>query len=37
MRVILPACAISCIRAHFPPPGYEEHFQFVGFKLPELL
>ena len=20
-RVVLPSCAVSCIRAHFPPPG----------------
>lgn len=31
IRVVLPACAVSCIRAHFPPPGLEEHYQFVGF------
>eukprot|EP00795_Rhopilema_esculentum_P011048 gene11048-19899_t len=35
VRVVLPACAVCCIRAHFPPPGNEEDFaayEFVGFK-----
>lgn len=31
IRVVLPACAVSCIRAHFPPPGNEDDFEFVGF------
>ena len=31
IRVPLPACAVSCIRAHFPPPGLEENFVFKGF------
>ena len=31
IRVALPSCAVSCIRAHFPPPGLEEDFQFEGF------
>ena len=31
IRVVLPSCAVSCIRAHFPPPGDEENFEFVGF------
>jgi len=31
IRVILPSCAVMCIRAHFPPPGLEEDFQFTGF------
>ena len=31
VRVVLPSCAISCIRAFFPPPGQEEDFEFVGF------
>ncbi|XP_070547984.1 uncharacterized protein [Ptychodera flava] len=40
-RTVLPACAVSCIRAHFPPPGEEENFVFKGFlvaedNLPEL-
>ena len=32
IRVPLPSCAVSCIRAHFPPPGLEEDFEFDGFK-----
>ena len=31
IRVPLPSCAVSCIRAHFPPPGLED-FEFDGFK-----
>lgn len=31
-RVVLPSCAVSCIRAHFPPPGDEENFTFIGFR-----
>ena len=31
IRVPLPACAVSCVRAHFPPPGLEENFVFKGF------
>jgi len=31
VRVVLPACAVMCIRAHFPPPGIEEDYEFVGF------
>jgi len=31
IRVVLPACVVSCIRAHFPPPGLEENFTFEGF------
>ena len=31
IRVPLPACAVSCIRAHFPPSGLEENFVFKGF------
>lgn len=31
IRVPLPSCAVSCIRAHFPPPGLEEDFEFEGF------
>jgi len=31
IRVPIPSCAVSCIRAHFPPPGLEENFEFVGF------
>jgi hypothetical protein len=32
IRVPLPSCAVSCIRAHFPPQGLEEDFVFEGFK-----
>ncbi|XP_064643082.1 uncharacterized protein LOC135497250 [Lineus longissimus] len=32
IRVVLPSCAVSKIRAFFPPPGLEENFQFVGFQ-----
>ena len=32
IRVPLPSCAVSCIRAHFLPPGLEEDFEFVGFR-----
>ena len=31
IRVVLPSCAVMCIRAHFPPPGIEEDFEFVRF------
>ena len=31
LRIVLPSCAVCCIRAHFPPPGLEENFQFEGF------
>ena len=31
IRVVLPSFAVSCIRAHFPPPGNEDDFEFVGF------
>lgn len=31
VRVVLPSCAVMCIRAHFPPPGLEEDFVFEGF------
>lgn len=31
IRVVLPSCAVSCIRAYFPPPGLEEDFVFTGF------
>jgi len=33
--VVIPACVVSCIRAHFPPPGMEEDFLFEGFHDPE--
>ena len=32
IRVPLPSCAVCCIRAHFPPPGLEENFEFTGFR-----
>lgn len=32
VRVVLPSCAVSCIRAHFLPPGLEENAQFHGFQ-----
>ncbi|XP_068736723.1 P2X purinoceptor 7-like [Montipora capricornis] len=32
VRVVLPSCAVCCIRAHFPPPGIEEDFSFQGFR-----
>ena len=35
VRVPLPSCAVSCIRAHFAPPGPEEEFQFEGFHYPD--
>lgn len=31
IRVVLPSCAVMCIRAHFPPPGLEDNFIFEGF------
>ena len=36
IRVVIPSCAVSCIRAHFPPPGDGEHFEFVSFLFPDL-
>uniref|UniRef100_A0A3Q3D4C8 Uncharacterized protein n=1 Tax=Hippocampus comes TaxID=109280 RepID=A0A3Q3D4C8_HIPCM len=33
-RVVLPACAVSCIGALFPPPGEEESAVFKGFPSP---
>ena len=35
IRVALPSCAVSCIRAHFPPPGLEDDFEFEGFHFPD--
>lgn len=35
VRVVLPSCAVCCIRAHFPPPGLEEDFIFEGFHFPD--
>ena len=31
VRVVLPSCAVMCIRQHFPPPGVEDNFTFEGF------
>ena len=31
IRVPLPSCGVSCIRAHFPP-GLEQDFVIEGFK-----
>ncbi|XP_074654381.1 P2X purinoceptor 7-like [Tubulanus polymorphus] len=31
-RRILPACVVSCIRAHFPEDGYEEDHLYKGFR-----
>ena len=31
IRVVLPACAVMCIRNFYPPPGPEEAFVFEGF------
>ena len=36
VRLVIPSCAVSCIRAHFPPPGPEEEFIFEGFKTPTI-
>lgn len=32
IRVALPSCAVCCVRAHFPPPGFEDNFEFIGFR-----
>ncbi|CAH3162429.1 unnamed protein product, partial [Porites lobata] len=32
IRVVLPSCAVMCIRNFYPPPGPEEEFVFTGFK-----
>ena len=29
--VVLPSCAVMCIRNFYPPPGPEEDFVFEGF------
>ena len=31
IRVVLPACAVMCMRNFYPPPGPEEDFVFEGF------
>ena len=35
IRVVLPSCAVCCIRAHFPPPVIEDDFVFEGFRFPD--
>ena len=35
IRVVLPSCAVSCIRAHFPPPGPEDDHVYVGYLFPD--
>ena len=32
IRVVLPSCAVKCIRERFLPPGPAEEFQFEGFR-----
>ena len=32
IRVVLPSCAVMCIRNFYPPPGPEEEFVFEGFR-----
>lgn len=32
IRVVLPSCVVSKIRAFFPPTGLEENFVFTGFQ-----
>lgn len=31
LRIVLPSCAVSAIRATFPPPGDEDDHVYVGF------
>lgn len=33
IRVVLPSCAVMCIRNFYPPPGQEEQFAFEGFHI----
>lgn len=35
-RVVIPSCVVCCIRAHYPPPGNEDEFEFVGHQYPHL-
>ena len=35
VRVVLPSCAVCCIRVHHPPPGIEDDFVFEGFRFPD--
>ena len=30
--MVLPSCAVMCIRNFYPPPGPEEEFAFEGFR-----
>ena len=32
IRVVLPSCAVLCIRNFYPSPGPEEDFAFEGFR-----
>ena len=32
IRVVLPSCAVMCIRNFYPPPGPEKEFIFKGFR-----
>jgi len=32
IRVVLPSCAVMCIRNFYSPPGPEEEFAFEGFR-----
>ena len=32
IRVVLPSCAVMCIRNFYPPPGPEEEFVSEGFR-----
>ena len=32
IRVVLPSCAVMCIRNFYPPPGPEEEFIFERFR-----
>ena len=32
IRVVLPSCAVMCIRNFYPPPGPEEEFVSKGFR-----
>ena len=36
IRVVIPSCAVSCIRDHFPPPGDEDNFVFTWFRYTDL-
>ena len=33
--IVLPSCAVCCIRGHFPPQNNEHDFVFKGFRLAE--